>query len=90
MKRHLLAGLAVIGLAAALPATASANTTTTTPTVPTDCLVHLAQGPSRAVHGNPATVAIYSGPDCRDVAGVCVDAHFVDDGPSRAVHSRPG
>jgi len=88
MKRALLAGLAVAAMATAFPVTASA-TGTTTPTVPADCWVDFATGPSRATHSDPANVAVYDGPDCSEVAGVCVTVDYREPGPSRATHSRP-
>ena len=89
MKRTIAAAIAVIGLAAVFPAAhASADTTTTTPTVPSQCFLGLApNGPSRATHQAPGTVAgNFAGPNCSDVDGLCITVNYPDGGGSRTVH----
>jgi len=90
VKSALCAGLIALGMGLLVgPGVAAANTSTTTPAVPTDCQVVFSTGPTRAVHSSPATLSTpYSGPDCSQVAGFCLYVSYVD-GPSRAVHGRP-
>ena len=92
MKKVLLAG--VVAMVAGVlvgPSIASADTTTTTPTVPTDCWVDFnLAGPSRVTHAAPAVVSnTYAGPDCGEVPAICVTVNYPDGGQSRAVHGRP-
>ena len=95
MKRSLLAGLAVLGLAAGLPAArVSADTTSTTEyTAPAECKQYYIgglgnPGPARAVHSTQSvTGKPFTGPDCEDVDGVCVTILYPEGGgPGRAVH----
>ena len=65
-------------------------TGTTTPSVPQDCFVQFDPGPSRITHQEPSKVATeYQGPDCSEVAGICVTVDYSQPGPARAAHSRP-
>lgn len=91
MKRAIFAAIAVTAIAAALPATASADTTTTVPTVPSQCKQYYnPAGPSRIAHSTDRVAgAPFTGPNCDDVAGLCVTVDYPDEGASRAVHGRP-
>ena len=79
----LVAGLAVLSIAA--PASAVTSTTPTQCNVPTPTI----DGPSRAAH-SPHPSEVGTPPLCIDVTGICVTVQPALRGPSRAAHQVTG